>query len=132
MREEHFDYIPVSAGMVSPFQNVPGSWLSTIRWPAIAQSMPPVSLMRRSRYQPFTDMTIVSVVSSPTGSGGHCSERRVERRQVVGTDRSGLAMVEYISLWECWLEKADIPCTVYWANTDRPEDFGLVGNWRNV
>lgn len=57
-----------------------GSWLSTIRCPAIAQSIVPDCLStRRSTYQFFTDRTRVSVFSNG-GSGGHRRERRVERR----------------------------------------------------
>lgn len=69
-----------------------GSWLSISRCPAMAQSILPVFLsIRRSRYQSFTDMTMVSVVSC-AGSGSHRIEIRVEKRQDV-LGGSGLAMV---------------------------------------
>lgn len=58
-----------------------GSRLSTILWPAMAQSICLLALsIRRSRYQSFTDMAIVSVVSCAS-SGSHRSEMRVEKRQ---------------------------------------------------
>lgn len=60
-----------------------------MRCPAIAQSILPVVLsIRRSRYQSFTDMTTVSVVSWG-GSGSHRIEIRVENLQAVW---AGLAL----------------------------------------
>lgn len=82
----------------------------------MAQSISPVFWsIRKSRYQSFTDMTIVSVVSR-AGSGSHRSEMRVEKRQDDPARASGLAMdardvccPDKITWWICVL---DLRCDV--------------------
>lgn len=79
--------------LVKDVVNLQGSWLSTILCPAIAQSILPVAVsIRRSTYQSFTDITIVSVDSS-AGVVSHRNEIRLEKRQV---DCSGLILAIFL------------------------------------
>lgn len=78
----------------------------------MAQSILPVFLsIRRSRYQAFTDMTMVSVVSC-AGSGSHRIEIRVEKRQDV-LGGAGLAMVGVVEGGGFDLEVVGVDWRVY-------------------
>lgn len=70
----------------------------------MAQSILPVAVsIRRSTYQSFTDITIVSVVSS-AGVVSHRNEIRLEKRQV---DWSGLILAILIVVGFRWMEVVD-------------------------